>query len=78
MKSTGMVRQIDPLGRVVLPKETRTILDMPAGTPLEFWVEDDTIILKKYSCAVCGGMESLESFRGQRICADCRAALVKQ
>ena len=75
MKSTGIVRQVDQLGRVVVPKETRNVLGMPVGTPIEVWVDGDTIVLKKFSCAVCGGMEDLTEFKGQKVCAECRTAL---
>ena len=48
MKSTGIVRQIDNLGRIVIPKELRKILDMPNGTPIEIYTKGDFIILHKY------------------------------
>lgn len=48
MKSTGIVRKIDELGRVVVPKELRTTLGISEKDPLEIFVEEDRIILKKY------------------------------
>lgn len=48
MKSSGLQRKMDPLGRVVLPKELRRILDIEDGTPLEFFSDDDKIVLQKY------------------------------
>ena len=48
MKSTGIVRKIDELGRIVLPKELRRTLDIEEKDPLEIFIEDNTIILKKY------------------------------
>ena len=48
MKATGMVRKVDPLGRIVIPKETRDVLGIHIKDPLEIFVEDDLIILKKY------------------------------
>ncbi len=49
MKSTGIIRRIDDLGRVTLPKELRRTRDIKDGDPLEIFVEDDKIILRKYS-----------------------------
>jgi transcriptional pleiotropic regulator of transition state genes len=58
MKSTGIVRKIDALGRVVLPKELRRTLNIADGDPVEVFVDGDQIILKKYQanmeCAVTG------------------------
>ncbi len=58
MKSTGIVRKMDPLGRIVLPVETRRVLKYGPGDSLEIFVEDDRIILKKFEsrdqCAVTG------------------------
>ncbi|UAL49722.1 AbrB/MazE/SpoVT family DNA-binding domain-containing protein (plasmid) [Sutcliffiella horikoshii] len=48
MKATGMVRKVDPLGRIVIPKETRDILGINIKDPLEIFIEEDLIILKKY------------------------------
>lgn len=49
MKSTGVIRRIDELGRIVLPKEIRRNLGIRDGENLEIFVEEDKIILKKYS-----------------------------
>lgn len=48
MKSTGIVRRIDDLGRVTLPKELRTTMDLPEGTPMEIYVDRDSIVIRKY------------------------------
>lgn len=57
MKNTGIVRRIDDLGRVVLPKELRRILGIQDGDPMEIYAEGDGIVLKKYqdecTCKVC-------------------------
>ncbi|MGH0791208.1 AbrB/MazE/SpoVT family DNA-binding domain-containing protein [Bacillus cereus] len=54
MKSTGMLRKIDHLGRIVIPRETRRIFDINEKDPLEIFVEGDTIILQKYkSYGIC-------------------------
>ena len=58
MKSTGIVRKIDQLGRIVIPKELRNVLDVEEGTPLEIFMDDDKIILRKYvaqnQCVITG------------------------
>lgn len=58
MKSTGIVRKVDELGRVVLPIELRRTLGIAEKDPIEIFIEDDKIILKKYkadmTCAVTG------------------------
>ena len=58
MISTGIVRSIDSLGRVVLPKELRTTYDITPDTPLEIFTDGDSIIMRKYhaqgSCVLCG------------------------
>lgn len=58
MKTTGIVRKIDNLGRIVIPRETRGILQMDTGDALEIFVEQDTIILQKYTpqgtCLITG------------------------
>lgn len=58
MKSTGIVRKVDELGRVVIPKELRRTLDINEKDPLEIYVEDELIILKKYrpnyACLITG------------------------
>ena len=61
MKSTGIVRGIDNLGRIVLPKELRTSMKLETDSKLEIFVEGDQIILKKYraagSCDFCGEVD---------------------
>ena len=73
MKSTGIVRNIDELGRIVIPKEMRTKMDISSSDPIEIYVEDDRIILKKYedACSFCGSGLNLTSFKGKKICSDC-------
>ena len=73
MKSTGVVRKVDELGRIVLPAEIRQSLGIEVKDPLEFFVEGERIILKKYQpgCIFCGSMEGLASFDGKTLCAAC-------
>lgn len=77
MYSTGIVRKVDELGRIVLPKETRDILFISEGDSLEIFSDDDTILLKKYApgCTFCGSMNGLDTFKGISICEDCKKEL---
>ncbi len=77
MKATGIVRRIDDLGRVVIPKEIRRTMRIREGEPLEIFTESDSIILKKYDdktkCAFCGEdeMDNLVSKNGVCVCRKC-------
>ena len=74
MKSLGMVRKIDELGRIVLPKELRKSMDLEAkGASLEIFVDDDKIILKKYnpSCVFCGNASDIVYLKGKLVCRSC-------
>ena len=73
MKSTGIVRKMDELGRVVIPIEIRRKLDIYDKDPVEIYVDDDAIILKKYepTCTFCGSDRDILVFRGKNICAEC-------
>lgn len=73
MKSTGIVRKVDELGRIVLPIEMRRTLDIAEKDALEIYVEGDSIILRKYqpACIFCDNMKNVISFQGKNICSDC-------
>ncbi|MEG0768779.1 MAG: AbrB/MazE/SpoVT family DNA-binding domain-containing protein [Ruthenibacterium sp.] len=79
MKSTGIVRKIDDLGRVVLPIELRRVLDLDKDASLEIYVDEGSIILKKYqpACIFCGSAEGVKQHQGRNICAECRAAIAQ-
>lgn len=79
MKSTGIVRRVDELGRIVLPIELRRTLDIEEKDELEIFVEDQTIMLQKYEvkCVFCGSTENILSFRGKSVCRKCAAQLDK-
>jgi AbrB family transcriptional regulator, transcriptional pleiotropic regulator of transition state genes len=79
MKATGIVRKVDELGRVVIPKELRRTMDIQEGDPLEIFVDGQNIMLRKYqpACHFCGGTEGAEHFKGKLVCANCRAELKK-
>lgn len=73
MKATGIVRNVDELGRIVIPKEMRKEMDISSNDPVEIFVEGNKIILTKHhtSCAFCGGVVGISEFKGKRICDDC-------
>ena len=73
MKSTGIVRKVDELGRIVLPKELRRTMKISEKDPLEIFVDEDTVILKKYEpeCIFCGDAKDNVNFKGKRICLSC-------
>ncbi len=73
MKSTGIVRPLDSLGRVVLPIELRRVLGLKPKDPVEIYVDGDYILLKKYqpSCIFCDSMEDITVYNGKNVCAEC-------
>lgn len=73
MKSTGIVRKVDELGRVVIPIELRRTLDIEEKDSLEIYVDGDRIILRKYepACVFCGNAQNVEHFRGKNVCKSC-------
>lgn len=73
MKSTGIVRKVDELGRIVLPAELRRTLDIGERDELEIYLDDDKVVLKKYeaSCVFCASSCKLVNYRGRNICMDC-------
>lgn len=77
MKSTGIVRNVDELGRIVIPKEMRKKMDIANNDPVEIYVEGEKIILTKYqpSCIFCGGSIGITDFRGKKICEECVRSL---
>ena len=73
MKSTGIIRNIDELGRIVVPKEMRKKMEISDADPIEIYVEEDKIILKKHQlvCTFCGSDEALVDFKGKKLCKNC-------
>ena len=73
MKSTGVVRKIDELGRIVLPIEIRNNMDIKSRDAVEIFVDGDKIVLKKYepACLFCGNADNVENFNGKLICREC-------
>lgn len=77
MKSTGIVRKVDELGRVVIPIELRRTLGINEKDGLEIFVENDRVILRKYepACVFCGGADNVRHFKGKNICEECLASM---
>ena len=77
MKSTGIVRKVDELGRIVLPIEMRRTLDIAEKDPVEIYVEGDCVILRKYqaSCVFCSSVREVTAFKGRSVCASCLSKL---
>ena len=73
MKSIGIVRKVDELGRIVLPIELRRTLDIAERDELEIYLDDDKVVLRKYepSCIFCGSPRNLVTYRGRNVCMEC-------
>ena len=73
MKSTGIIRKVDDLGRIVLPIELRRTLDISERDELEIYMENDRIILQKFepACIFCGSSKGLISYRRKNVCQNC-------
>ncbi len=80
MTSTGIVRRIDSVGRFVLPIELRRTLEIDDNDSLEIFIEDNTIILKKYqpACIFCGNARDVSTYKGKNICPVCLDELSKR
>lgn len=77
MKSTGIVRKVDELGRIVLPIELRRTLDISEKDPLEIYIDGSAIVLKKYqpACIFCDDAKGITLFRGKNVCSKCIQAI---
>lgn len=77
MKSTGIVRKVDELGRIVLPIELRRTLDIAEKDSLEIYVDEDSIILRKYqpACIFCDNARDIVVYKGKNVCKDCIKSL---
>jgi transcriptional pleiotropic regulator of transition state genes len=73
MKSTGIVRKVDELGRIVLPIELRRTLDIDVRDALEIYVDGNQIVLKKYepACVFCGNAKDVTNYKGKNVCRNC-------
>jgi transcriptional pleiotropic regulator of transition state genes len=77
MKSTGIVRRVDELGRIVLPVELRRTLDIAVKDALEIYVEGSSVILKKYepACIFCNSARNIFTHKERNICVTCAKEL---
>ena len=79
LKSTGIVRKVDELGRIVLPIELRRTLNIEEKDALEIYVDGESILLKKYqpACIFCGSAEDIKIYKSKNICAQCVDEILK-
>ena len=77
MKSTGIVRKVDSLGRIVLPIELRRVMGIDIKDPIEIFVDEGKIILKKYqpACMFCENANDIITFKDKKICRTCAKEL---
>ena len=80
MKSTGIVRKVDELGRIVLPIEIRKTMGIAEKDAIEIFTDNDRIILQKYqpACIFCNNADDVTYFCDKRICASCLEKLKNQ
>ena len=73
MKSTGIIRKVDELGRIVLPIEIRRTLDIAERDEIEIFMDNDRIVLQKYepACLFCGSSRALITFQRKNVCQEC-------
>ena len=80
MKSTGIVRKVDELGRIVLPIELRRTLGIEEKDRIEIFVDGESIILRKYqpACIFCDNAKDIINYKGKNICPDCIRAITEK
>lgn len=78
MKSTGIIRKIDELGRVVIPREIRNQFELTEKDPIEIYVDGSSIILRKHvlNCVFCNSSKDLIQFNDKLLCKKCFEKLV--
>lgn len=77
MKSTGIIRRVDELGRVVIPMEIRNQFNIVEKDPIEIYIEGSCIVLKKYepNCIFCGNTKNLVEYKDKLVCDKCTSLL---
>lgn len=77
MKSTGIIRKLDELGRIVIPKEIRKNLEIEEKDQIEIFTDGSAIVLKKYEpgCIICNNSKELTYYKDKLICNKCINAL---
>ncbi len=78
MKSTGIVRNLDELGRVVIPKEIRKKLQIEQKDPIEIFIDGNSVVLKKFEkgCIFCNSSKDLISYKDKLICKKCKEKII--
>ena len=78
MKSVGIIRKIDNLGRLCLPVEIRRILGLKLNTPVEFYLDGENVVIRKYepSCVFCGEADNTVKFGDKLICPKCLETII--
>ncbi len=79
MKANGIVRNIDELGRIVIPKELRNKMDMHEGSEVEIFAEDGKICMRRFykGCHFCEKNDPTYEFKGKQICFSCLEEIKK-
>ena len=79
MKATGIIRRVDELGRVVIPIEIRNQFNIVEKDPIEIYVDESSIVLKKYqpNCTFCQSTENLVEYKNKLVCTKCIKSLKK-
>lgn len=77
MKSTGIVRKLDQLNRLVIPKELIITHKLENNAALEIFTEGENIVLRKYNpgCVICDSMDELTNYKSKKICRSCKDGL---
>lgn len=77
MKQIGTIRNLDNMGRIVIPKPIRNSFSLDKNTPLHIFIDEDCIVLKKYEtgCCFCGEMSNTVAYNDSIICGNCITAL---
>ena len=77
MRATGVTRRLDDLGRVVVPKEIRNHFGINNGDPVEFYVDEFGVYIKKYEpgCTFCGNALKISNYKGRNICQACASEI---
>ncbi|MEF3310393.1 AbrB/MazE/SpoVT family DNA-binding domain-containing protein [Paenibacillus sp. GYB004] len=80
MVATGIVRQLDNLGRIVIPIELRRTMGIGEKDALEIFTDGDRIMLRKYTpgCLFCGGLDIKLTLKGKPICTACTSQFVNE
>ncbi len=79
MKSTGIIRRVDELGRIVIPIELRNKLKIAEKDPIEIYVDGSSIVLKKLeeTCVFCGSTKNVKKYKDKLVCDNCIKSIVK-